>query len=213
MINPVKKLVLAYSPKGDVTQYFAENPALYAHMGLAGHNGIDIVRPHGELMYAIEDCTVVSVKDDPAGFGKNIRMISKAKDENGNHRLWTYAHNSKNLVKQNDEVREGQGIALMGNTGFVVSGATPFWKHNPYAGTHLHLGLRLVKLPKRGGWSYPGSDIRLTVQNHGNGYLGSINPLPYLLKCNDLPALSLWRELAVTVVSLANVVINLHKRV
>jgi murein DD-endopeptidase MepM/ murein hydrolase activator NlpD len=68
MINPVNKLKLSYYPTGDVTQWFGENPTLYARFGLAGHNGIDIVRPHGEVMYAIEDGEVVSTEEEPTGF-------------------------------------------------------------------------------------------------------------------------------------------------
>jgi hypothetical protein len=55
----------------------------------------------------------------------------------------------------------------MGNTGFVVSGNTPYWEVNPYAGTHVHFGLRLYKDGQ--------------VQNYDNGFKGSINPLPYFL--------------------------------
>jgi murein DD-endopeptidase MepM/ murein hydrolase activator NlpD len=37
------------------------------------------------------------------------------------------------------QVEAGAQIGLMGNTGFIVSGLTPYWRYNPYAGTHLHL--------------------------------------------------------------------------
>lgn len=176
----VKDFELALDPKGDVSQWFGENPDLYARFGLAGHNGIDIVRPHGELMFAIEDGTVVSVKNEPEGYGMNVRFISKEADEQGLHRLWVYGHNSENLVKVGDEIKAGQAIAKMGNTGFVVSGDHAYWKRNPYAGTHVHLGVRLVKLLKKGGFTYEGSPIRMEVQNFGNGYKGSIDPYAYL---------------------------------
>jgi murein DD-endopeptidase MepM/ murein hydrolase activator NlpD len=182
MHPPIKHLDLRYAPKGDTTQFFGENPALYARFGLIGHNGIDLVRPHGEPLYAIEDGTVISTKEEPDGFGKNIRIISDAKDKEGNYRVWTYGHNHENYVKVGDKVKAGQHVAAMGNTGFVVSSsnANGFWKTNPYAGTHVHLGLRLVKRPRRGGWSYEGSDIKIDVVDYDNGYKGSINPKPYL---------------------------------
>ena len=200
---------LAYAPEGDVTQYFAENPRLYAPMGMKGHNGVDLVRPHGEAMFAIEDGTVVEVKDEPGGYGRHLRFIGDAKDAKGYQNEWTYGHNFANYVKVGDKVKAGQLIALMGNTGFVVSGATPFWRRNPFAGTHLHLGLRKVRVVKRGGWSYPQSTIRLQVISYNNGYKGAIDPLPYLMQMEDLPEISVNKEIKMTIISLANQVINI----
>lgn len=182
MKPPIKNMNLAMAPKGDITQWFGENPALYMKaMGLKGHNGIDLVRPHGEALYAIEDGTVVSVKNDPNGFGKHLRIIGDTKNENGFYHEWTYGHNSVNLVQVGQKVTAGMHIANMGNTGFVISGATPYWKVNPFAGTHLHLGLREVRRTRR-GWSYEGSDIKIEVQNYGNGYRGAIDARPILEK-------------------------------
>lgn len=213
MINPVRKLkIYAKYPEGDITQWFGENPQLYARFDLKGHNGVDIVRPHGEMMYAIENGTVVEAKDSPDGFGRHIRIISDAKDEEGRYKEWTYGHCSKLLVKQNDKVTAGQGVALMGNTGFVVSGNTPFWKNNPYAGTHLHLGLRYVKRPSRGGWSYEGSTIRISVIDYDNGYKGAVDPIPVLWECEDIPEATAWKESAHVVISLLNTVLNLIKK-
>jgi murein DD-endopeptidase MepM/ murein hydrolase activator NlpD len=212
MKTPIKNLKISYYPKGDITQYFAENPVLYAKFGINGHNGIDIVRPHGELMYAIEDGIVVEVKDTPDGYGRHIRFVSIDKGDNGYYNEWTYGHCSRLLVNQGDGVKAGQAIATMGNTGFVVSGSTPFWDSNPYAGTHLHLGLRFFKKPKTGGWSYPGSDVKLTSVGYSNGYKGSVDPVPLLQKCEDVSDTESWRQLALTTISLANTVINLLKR-
>jgi murein DD-endopeptidase MepM/ murein hydrolase activator NlpD len=181
MTNPVKNLKWAKYPLGDVTQWMSENPKLYAHMGLAGHNGIDVVRPHGEHMFAVENCIVASTKEEPDGHGRNVRLISTAKDENGNHRDWVYAHLDTIAVKEGQEVKEGQYICTMGNTGFVVSGNTPFWGHNPYAGTHLHFGVRLLQPVKRGGWAYPGMTTKWKVVDADNGYKGRFDPLKYFL--------------------------------
>ena len=209
MVTPVKKLNLLKYPKGDITQWFGENPQLYARFDLKGHNGLDCVRPHGELMYAIEAGTVVEAKDHPDGFGLYIRFISDNPDDHGHYHEWTYGHCAKLLVKQGDHVTEGQAIALMGNTGFVVSGATPFWPVNPFAGTHLHLGLREVTRPKKGGWVYEGSDVRLSVLNYDNGYKGAIDPVPTLWKAADVPEPVVWRQTALTFVSIANLFIRL----
>jgi murein DD-endopeptidase MepM/ murein hydrolase activator NlpD len=202
---------LALYPKGDVTQWFAENPELYSRvMGLAGHNGIDLVRPWGEPLYAVEDGIVVDVKDAPDGYGMHIRFVGDTKDKNGFQNQWVYAHNSKNLVKVGDKVTAGQHIANMGNTGFVISGATPYWKTNPYAGTHLHIGVRKVKVLKKGGFSYPGSDVKLSVQDYNNGYKGSIDPYNTLANLSDTEAE--YRNTLLTLRSAARQLLALLKK-
>jgi len=162
MKPPIKDCKWAQYPLGDITQYFAENKTLYSTMGLAGHNGVDLVRPHGEHMFAVEDAKVTDVKTDAGGYGKHVRIRST-----DGKRQWTYGHCSNIYVTEGQLVKEGQFLAQMGNTGFVVSGNTPYWEVNPYAGTHVHFGLRLYKDGQ--------------VQNYDNGFKGSINPLPYFL--------------------------------
>jgi murein DD-endopeptidase MepM/ murein hydrolase activator NlpD len=188
---------LAKSPNGDVTQWFGENPALYSRWGILYHNGIDLVRPHGSPMYAVEDATVVQVNNDPSGFGKHVRLISTKPDQGGNYREWVYGHASKQYVKVNDVVFAGQHIADMGNTGFVVSSsnANGFWKVNPYGGTHLHLGLRLVRVVNRGGWRYEGSNIRLSVVNYENGVRGAIDPVPYFTDAYTSDNVKMYEQL------------------
>jgi len=210
MKPPVKNLVLKIHPKGDVTQWFAENPALYAHMGLQGHNGADLVRPHGEDMYAIEDGEVVEVKEDAGGFGKHLRFVSDKANRRGFYHEWTYGHNSENLVKVGDKVKAGDLIARMGNTGFVVSGATPFWKSNPFAGTHLHLGLREVKKTRSNAWRYPNSKMWLSVVNYGNGYKGAIDPYPVLANLSEEEEYT--RSQLLTIASLANTLLSLLRK-
>jgi murein DD-endopeptidase MepM/ murein hydrolase activator NlpD len=179
MTDPVKGMKWAKYPVGDVTQWWGENPALYSGLGIGidKHNGIDIVRPHGEHMFAVEDAWVVSVKTTADGYGKHVRLISK-----DFKREWTYGHCADIWVKLNQEVKEGQFIARMGNTGFVVSGNTPYWGTNPYAGTHVHFGLRFIELDRR-GWTYPGCTVvpKFKTLNYDNGVKGSVNPLPLFM--------------------------------
>lgn len=196
MHAPIKNFWLATYPDGVVTQWFAENPTLYARWGLAGHNGIDCVAPHGEPLLAVEDAIAVSIKHNPDGFGKHVRIRSWYPDDDGNYRVWTYAHCADIHVSEGELVRAGAHIADMGNTGFVVSGPTPWWKHNPYAGTHLHLGVRLV-VPDENGWAYPGDELRIRVLNYDNGYKGAIDPAPYFYQLNDTR-----RQHMLTIVSL-----------
>ena len=180
MIAPIRFMSLRYAPEGDVTQYFGENPSLYAQFELKGHNGMDLVRPHGEPLFAIEDGEIISVKNDPHGYVKNLRILSEKPDKDGFYNEWVYGHNSENLVTVGQKVKAGDLVAKMGNTGFTVSGSTPYWSVNPYAGTHLHLGLRKVKRVKTGGFTYEGSTTRISVQNYGNGYKGAVDSLPVI---------------------------------
>lgn len=124
-------------------------------------------------MFAVKDALVVEVKDNPGGYGRHIRILTDP-NKDGICEEWTYGHCSVNLVKVGDRVKAGQTIALMGNTGFVVSGATPYWKHNPYAGTHLHLGKRLMRVSKN-GWRYYHGAPKLEVVDYENGYFGSVD--------------------------------------
>lgn len=168
MKTPIKNCKWAKYPLGDVTQWIGENVPLYKGLGIGlnnGHNGIDLVRPWGEHMYAVEKGKVSDVKQDAGGYGKHVRIRSA-----DGKREWTYGHCSGIYVTKGQEVAEGQFIATMGNTGFVVSGNTPYWKVNPYAGTHVHFGLRLYKNGK--------------VQNYDNGSLGAVDPLPFFLDPN-----------------------------
>jgi murein DD-endopeptidase MepM/ murein hydrolase activator NlpD len=182
MKHPVKNCKWALYPVGDITQWFGENPKLYAPLGLDGHNGIDIVRPHGEHLYAVEDGIICNVKEDLEGYGKHVRLISKSKDKRNYHRDWVYGHLSFIAVKNGQEVKAGQYLGNMGNTGFVVSGQTAngFRKANPYAGTHLHFGCRYVK-ESASGWSYEGHPKTWAVVNGNNGYMGRVDFLPLFL--------------------------------
>jgi murein DD-endopeptidase MepM/ murein hydrolase activator NlpD len=161
--KPFKTFINAPYPQGSITQYFGEHPELYgkicpvAGQCLAGHNGIDMVAPWGTPLYAVEDGKVTEAKDSPEGFGLYVRTISYGPDG----REWTYGHLSKIAVEENQDIKKGDYIGDMGNTGFVVSSqnANGFWKYNPYLGTHLHLGVRSRPYGRK-------------VLNYGNGYFG-----------------------------------------
>lgn len=176
MNKPIKNYINKYYPQGSVSQWFAENVALYKNLGIGleeGHNGIDIVAPWGTPIYAVEDGIVADVKNSTTGYGKYCRILS-----NGNE--WTYGHASENLVTIGQVVKAGDMIQKMGNTGFVVSGPTPYWKYNPYAGTHLHLGLRKYKESPVYGWAYSKEAYdkgvpKVEILNYDNGYLGSVD--------------------------------------
>lgn len=177
MKSPIDNFLPKSFPHGSITQFFGENPDLYNRFGLKAHNGIDIVNDWDSPVYAVESGEIIDTKRSPDGYGRQVRILS-----GGNQ--WTYGHLEQILVKVGQQVKAGDKIGTMGNTGFVVSDQTTksFWGEAPrqsHPGTHLHLGLRKVVKDKN-GFAYPGSKTKIRVLNYDNGYKGSIDPLPVL---------------------------------
>ena len=84
----------------------------------AFHRGIDIVAPHGKEIYATGDGTVIQAGRN-RGLGKSVTI------SHGFGMQTRYGHLSKIEVEPGQEVRRGDVIGRMGNTGRST-------------GTHLH---------------------------------------------------------------------------
>lgn len=206
MRYPIDNLVNSYHPKGSITQYFAENKNLYSgicfpNVGCLenGHNGWDIVAPWGTPIYAPCDQKVTEVKDSAGGYGKHVRAVGTYQ---GKTYEFTYGHLSSISCGIGDNLKEGQELGKMGNTGFVVSGATPYWKTNPYAGTHLHFGVREVS-----DWNP--NNLTYTVMNYSNGSFGAIDPTFLFL---DLMGDKEVIQKLLTLISLYNNLISLLRK-
>lgn len=76
----------------------------------ANHTGVDFAGKSGQQISAVAD-GVVSWSGDRYGYGIMVEIT------HGNGYATRYAHNSENLVHVGDEVRKGQAVALMGETG------------------------------------------------------------------------------------------------
>ena len=76
----------------------------------ANHTGIDFAGKHGAEVLAVAD-GVVTWSADRYGYGIMVEI------NHGKGYATRYAHNSENLVQVGDEVKKGQPIALMGETG------------------------------------------------------------------------------------------------
>lgn len=185
MNSPIANYKHASYPTGSVTQWFALNAELYGRLVcysdnsmptgkycLAGHNGIDIVAPWGTPLLAVKDGVIGEVNDSQTGYGKHISLYCKVSDTLAEQ--WIYGHCSEILVKKGQWVKKGDVIGKMGNTGFVVSGATPYWTYNPYAGTHLHLGKRFHRVSKEYG-TLVGDFYINGVIDYYNGYYGYVD--------------------------------------
>ena len=76
----------------------------------ANHTGIDFAGRLGAEIVAVAD-GVVTWSGDRYGYGIMVEI------NHGNGYATRYAHNSENLVTVGDEVKKGQVVALMGETG------------------------------------------------------------------------------------------------
>lgn len=76
----------------------------------ANHRGVDFAGKAGAEVIAVAD-GVVTWSSPRYGFGKLVEI------NHGNGYATRYAHNSENLVNVGDEVKKGQAVALMGETG------------------------------------------------------------------------------------------------
>ena len=74
------------------------------------HKGIDIAGKAGDAVLAAADGRVVYADSGLRGYGKLIIL------KHNNTFLTAYAHNQNLLVKEDQQVRQGQKIAEMGST-------------------------------------------------------------------------------------------------
>ena len=105
---------------GVITSYCGEreNPILHKQ---ETHNGLDIAVPEGTDVIAVKSGTVTEVRTS-ATYGKVLEYETK------DGYTVMYAHLSKVLVKQGEEIKQGQVVAKSGNTGLST-------------GPHLHYSL------------------------------------------------------------------------
>lgn len=102
--------------------------------GYPNHKGIDFCtkgatgNTYGKEIRAAADGKVLSAEYH-SSWGNNVFI------DHGNGVCTRYAHCSKMLVKKGDTVKQGQVIAIVGNTGNVSPAPT---EANPHAGAHLH---------------------------------------------------------------------------
>ena len=122
---------LALTPATNkVTQWFGENPGMYAQFGMAGHNGLDYRAPEGTPVLAAHPGIVRVYDEGNKGLGKYVKVTYI--DGAGAQRYTTYyAHLSQHKVVMGQRVRRGDVLGLSGNTGNST-------------GAHLHFGLKVV---------------------------------------------------------------------
>ena len=177
IIYPIDASPAKY-PKGTLIQGFGENPKLYAQVNQKGHNGWDIVKAYGAAILAPHDGTIVNLDFQGAGYGNVVYLLSPA--ENRKHLLSILGHlTEKKLVVEGQQVKAGQVVGQMGNSGFVVSRDITYWGNsNPdKRGTHLHWTTKWLVEVKPGepsNTSFLGKNYK--ILNFNNGYSGAFDP-------------------------------------
>lgn len=138
------------------SQGFGANPGFYAdpkYGGIKGHNGLDFFAQHGTPVYATHD-GIAEYQVDPAG-GCGVVIMSH--DKSFKTIYWHLANDSKYLspILNNNfsKVETGDIIGYADNTGAST-------------GDHLHFGLKLC--------------LNGETIDKQNGFLGAVNPEPYL---------------------------------
>ncbi|MEA3338890.1 MAG: SH3 domain-containing protein [Chloroflexota bacterium] len=112
-----------------ITQYFGENPHIYARFHQAGHEGLDFSAAVGDNIYACADGTVIDVHpNNGTAYGLYVRLQHRV---DGAVYQTIYAHLSEVLVVEHQSVSAGERIALSGDTGHSFA-------------PHLHLTLKLI---------------------------------------------------------------------
>jgi len=172
--NPLPNSRLKKYPFGNIYQYFGVNGLYYGRLGLLGHNGLDIATYYGDEVRSAHNGKVAGVYYNPTLGGQVISITGYERfimdgQECVLHSVYGHLIKDSQKVKVGDIVQMGQAIGLEGNTGFVISGGIPYWGNAPNTiGTHLHLGLYVVKTSN---WQFLYPE---------NGFKGAVDPLRFL---------------------------------
>ena len=94
---------------GYISSYFGKRTDPFTGKA-ANHTGVDFAGNNGAEIIAVAE-GVVTWSSDRYGYGIMVEI------NHGNGYSTRYAHNSENLVAVGDEVKKGQVVALMGETG------------------------------------------------------------------------------------------------
>ena len=125
-LKTIQHIPLGKPVRGTITSGFGKRKDPVNNKN-AFHSGIDFRGKSGDKIYATADGTVKKVFRN-GGYGKYILI------EHGNGYTTGFAHLQTYLVKKGEQVKRGQAIGLVGNTGRST-------------GSHLHYEVCLDKKP------------------------------------------------------------------
>lgn len=137
-----------------ITQKFGERPDYYKQFGLVGHEGLDLVPTSSDWsIYSLPHKGIV-VKDIDMGSKGGAYGVHVTVWYPDINEAWMYCHLKTNTVSEGQTIDPAVYLGQMGDSGNTQ-------------GAHLHLNRFKV-------------DSRGYRQNKSNGYLGGIDPLPFL---------------------------------
>lgn len=152
-----------------VTPYPDPSPKLNSPYGwryhpktkqLKFHSGVDVGKPGGELIYAINDGKVIS-SGSRGGYGYAVEIRHELGDGTNDYITSLYAHmRTTPLVRIGDTVKAGQAIGETGSTGVST-------------GNHLHFEVRAYISPSNPNYSKWTPLI-------SKEYFNTINPFPFV---------------------------------
>ncbi len=113
---------------GKITQHYGNTP--YSNSLYKGrpHNGLDIGVPIGTPVYAALDGVVMRVDNNDKNSWARYQYGKYVMIKHDNNLATLYAHLSRPIVSNGQQIKKGQLIGYSGNTGYST-------------GPHLHLGL------------------------------------------------------------------------
>jgi murein DD-endopeptidase MepM/ murein hydrolase activator NlpD len=155
-----------------ITQRFGERPWYYKKYGLAGHNGLDLRCKTGTPFYAMLPGIWTSLTErswryvrpwNPQGwYGYGAAWRLYFNESNGRGKELTFAHLQNRQMKKND----GKNLPLYDQNTHSRILLAQTDNTGDSTGPHLHIGLRQL--------------VNGAVEHYGNGFKGSIDPLPWL---------------------------------
>lgn len=171
-----KQFTFPIKPPYRITQKFAQTLLDYSRFGMKGHNGLDIAVSRGTAILAPTKGFIGAVANPSdeqvsKGYGRDIRLVSHSQ---GNiYYDHVFGHLLKVLVKDGQEVEEGDIIGLVDSTGFST-------------GDHLHYGIRMLELNGQGAKAYQTYlGKQYAIFDYDNGYFGYIDPAPFFENTPD----------------------------
>ena len=164
-----------FSWKHNISQFFGVSHDTYmTRFGVPGHNGLDIVirdnkRGFGTPVLAMHDGTIERINYDVPHktSGNGIYLLSTDKTFSTN-----YWHLASFEAEVGQEIKQGQVIATVGNSGWVFPKPSPTCIH---CGTHLHIAVKR--------------------HSYRNDYGGFIDPVPCLFREGDKLPMNLRRNM------------------
>lgn len=150
--------------RDNTSQLFGVNKQVYQQFNIPGHNGLDFYVKDAKTSYGVPILAthdgIVDRLQYETSWRTNGNGIYLLSDEGFSTVYW---HLSEIHVNIGQQVKRGDVLGLMGNTGFVLP---PPDASNPHNGTHLHFAI-------------------FDSSQKDNEYHGFIDPAPYLINDGD----------------------------